>query len=239
MQVSVSADLLGLDILQSNVSSFGTMPLIQFNSSRGVSDNPGLMLKRWLDLVLSLLALIVLSPIFLIIAVLIKLDSKGPALFSQKRVGKNGRVFYLYKFRSMIEGAEDLIDDLKNQNEMSGPVFKLSNDPRITNLGRFLRKYSLDELPQLYNVLVGEMSLVGPRPPLPKEIVSYQRKQRRRLSMRPGLTCTWQVLGRNNISDFDSWAEMDLDYVDNWTLGRDLKLLLKTIPVVISGSGAK
>ncbi len=239
VQVSVSADLLGLDILQSNVSSFGTMPLIQFNSSRGVSDNPGLMLKRWLDLVLSLLALIVLSPIFLIIAVLIKLDSKGPALFSQKRVGKNGRVFYLYKFRSMIEGAEDLIDDLKNQNEMSGPVFKLSNDPRITNLGRFLRKYSLDELPQLYNVLVGEMSLVGPRPPLPKEIVSYQRKQRRRLSMRPGLTCTWQVLGRNNISDFDSWAEMDLDYVDNWTLGRDLKLLLKTIPVVISGSGAK
>ena len=139
----------------------------------------------------------------------------------------------------MILGAEDLIEDLEEKNEMSGPVFKISNDPRITKLGKFLRKFSLDELPQLYNVLLGEMSLVGPRPPLPKEITSYKRKQRRRLSMRPGLTCTWQVHGRNNISDFDSWAEMDLEYVDNWTLGRDLKLLLKTIPAVLSGSGAK
>ncbi len=239
VQVSLSADLLGLDVAQPNISSFGSLPLIQFQISRGSSDNPGLLLKRAIDFICSLLGLVIFSPLFLLIAFIIKFDSKGSVFFSQKRVGKNGRIFNLYKFRSMIPGAEELLDDLKDKNEMSGPVFKISDDPRITKFGKFLRKYSLDELPQLYNVLLGEMSLVGPRPPLPKEISSYQRKQRRRLSMRPGLTCTWQVQGRNDISDFDSWAEMDLEYVDNWTLGRDLKLLLKTIPVVLSGSGAK
>ena len=152
-------------------------------------------------------------------------------------MGLNGRKFRMYKFRSMYQGAEEHLDELKDQNEMTGPVFKIANDPRITPVGRFIRKYSIDELPQLFNVSKGEMSLVGPRPPVYREIAEYQRWQRRRLSMRPGITCIWQVSGRNDIC-FDEWMELDLQYIDNWSFWLDLKLLFKTIPAVLAGKGA-
>lgn len=239
VQVSLAADLFSLDIFRSDITNFGTVPLIQFHPSKGGSDHTGLFFKRLIDLSAATLLLIFFLPFFVLIAVLIKLDSRGSVFFYQKRVGKNGRIFTLLKFRSMIEGAEQMRSELEDLNEMSGPVFKISNDPRVTKIGKILRKYSLDELPQLFNILKGDMSLVGPRPPLPQEVEMYERKQRRRLSMRPGLTCTWQVSGRNDIPDFESWAELDLEYVDNWSLLNDFKLLLKTIPAVLSASGAK
>jgi lipopolysaccharide/colanic/teichoic acid biosynthesis glycosyltransferase len=145
----------------------------------------------------------------------------------------------MLKFRSMVDGAEKALSDLKSVNEMRGPAFKLKNDPRVTPFGRVLRRFSLDELPQLWNVFVGDMSLVGPRPPIPGEVSLYERRSRRRLSMRPGLTCTWQVSGRNNISDFDTWVKLDLDYIDNWSLSGDLMLLVRTIPAVLFGTGAR
>ena len=174
----------------------------------------------------------------LLTALCIKFDSRGPVFFKQSRMGLNGRIFTLLKFRSMVEGAEERLPELLDQNEMTGPVFKMKNDPRVTRVGRFIRRYSIDELPQLINVLLGDMSLVGPRPPLPDEVSMYVRKHRRRLSMRPGLTCIWQISGRNQIPDFEEWAALDLQYIDNWSLRRDFQILLKTIPVVISGSGA-
>jgi lipopolysaccharide/colanic/teichoic acid biosynthesis glycosyltransferase len=191
------------------------------------------------DVVLSALFLVLCLPLCIGISLLIKLTSKGPVIFSQKRVGLNGRIFDLYKFRSMVDGAADQLDDLKKFNEMSGPVFKMTEDPRITPFGRLLRRYSLDELPQLYNVLKGDMSLVGPRPPLPGEVSLYERRDRRRLSMRPGITCTWQVSGRNTIKDFDHWVRLDLDYIDNWSLKRDFILIFRTVPAVFFGTGAK
>jgi lipopolysaccharide/colanic/teichoic acid biosynthesis glycosyltransferase len=163
----------------------------------------------------------------------------GPVFFKQTRVGLNGRLFQMLKFRSMYLGSEANTEALKAYNEMQGPAFKMSNDPRVTPFGRILRRFSLDELPQLYNVLVGEMSLVGPRPPIPGEVSLYERRSRRRLSMRPGLTCTWQVSGRNEISDFAQWVKLDLDYIDNWSLLGDLWLLLRTIPAVLVGRGAR
>jgi lipopolysaccharide/colanic/teichoic acid biosynthesis glycosyltransferase len=153
-------------------------------------------------------------------------------------VGLNGRLFDLYKFRSMFVDSEGQLDALRDKNEMQGPVFKIKDDPRVTPLGRFLRRYSLDELPQLWNVLRGEMSLVGPRPPVPGEVSMYERRDRRRLSMRPGITCIWQVSGRNEICDFESWVKLDLEYIDNWSLGRDILLMLRTIPAVLFGRGA-
>jgi lipopolysaccharide/colanic/teichoic acid biosynthesis glycosyltransferase len=167
----------------------------------------------------------------------IRLSSQGGVLFRQTRCGLYGRRFTLYKFRTMVEGAEDRLAELQHLNEMDGPVFKSRRDPRVTRLGRLLRKFSLDELPQLWNVLRGDMSLVGPRPPIPEEVARYERWQRRRLSMKPGLTCLWQVNGRNEL-DFRSWIDLDLQYIDSWSLGLDLRILLKTIPVVLSGRGA-
>jgi lipopolysaccharide/colanic/teichoic acid biosynthesis glycosyltransferase len=158
-------------------------------------------------------------------------------LFRQIRCGLNGRVFTLYKFRTMVADAEHRRGELQHLNEMAGPVFKLRRDPRVTLLGRFLRRFSLDELPQLWNVLRGDMSLVGPRPPIPEEVAQYQRWQRRRLSMKPGLTCLWQISGRNDL-DFDRWMQLDLEYIDSWSPTLDLKILLKTIPAVLSGKGA-
>jgi lipopolysaccharide/colanic/teichoic acid biosynthesis glycosyltransferase len=172
----------------------------------------------------------------LLIALLIKLTSKGPVLFTQRRSGLNGRQFSLYKFRTMVNNAEELKSQLAQDNEMDGPVFKMKKDPRVTRLGSFLRKSSLDELPQLFNILKGEMSLVGPRPPLPEEVERYQLWQRRRLSMKPGLTCIWQVSGRNDIS-FDNWMKMDLDYIDNWSLLFDLKLISITVKEMLLGKG--
>lgn len=193
--------------------------------------------KRATDLALSALALAVLAIPLLLIALLVKLTSKGPVLFVQKRVGMNGRVFRCLKFRTMVVNAEELKASLEHLNEMSGPVFKIRNDPRITAIGRTLRKYSLDELPQLLNVLLGDMSIVGPRPPLPDEVSAYEPWQRRRLAMRPGLTCLWQISGRNNV-DFDRWMHLDLKYIDEWSYVRDWLIIAKTVPVVLFGEGA-
>ncbi|MGE5234541.1 MAG: sugar transferase [Acidobacteriota bacterium] len=208
--------------------TFATAPNSQFQ----------LAIKRALDVVLSAVLLALAAPLVLLIAFLIKLTSGGgTVVFRQTRCGLNGRSFTLYKFRTMVEDAEQRRRALEHLNEMNGPVFKLRADPRVTLLGKFLRKFSLDELPQLWNVLRGDMSLVGPRPPIPEEVRQYQRWQRRRLAMKPGLTCLWQISGRNNL-DFDRWMELDLEYIDSWTPWLDLKILLKTIPVVLSGKGA-
>ena len=197
-----------------------------------------LLVKRMMDILFSLFLLVIFSPLFLVSAVLIKRSSPGPVFFSQERVGLNKRRFRLYKFRTMIPDAERKLAELECFNELSGPVFKIKNDPRITPIGKFLRKTSIDELPQLYNVLIGDMSLVGPRALPVRDYNGFDQDwHRRRFSVRPGITCLWQVNGRNNIP-FDQWMELDLEYIDNWSLWLDAKILLKTIPAVISGHGA-
>jgi exopolysaccharide biosynthesis polyprenyl glycosylphosphotransferase len=195
-----------------------------------------LLVKAILDRSLTLAGLLVLSPLLVLIAVSVKVSSKGPVFFRQERCGLNGRKFILYKFRTMVPEAEKLKGRLLAANEMDGPVFKIKNDPRVTPLGKILRRTSMDELPQLINVLRGEMSLVGPRPPLPSEVKEYKHWQLRRLSMKPGLTCIWQVSGRNDVG-FEEWMRMDLEYIDRWSLLLDFKLLLKTVQVVILGTG--
>ncbi len=197
-----------------------------------------LALKRAFDLAASSVLLVALVPLFLLIAVATKLTSPGPVLFRQTRVGLNGRRFTLYKFRSMVQDAEARKGELQHLNEMAGPVFKIRNDPRVTPVGRLLRRTSLDELPQLLNVLKGAMSLVGPRPPVPEEVSTYEPRQRRRLSMKPGLTCLWQINGRNGIVDFEKWMALDLQYIDNWSLKLDFQIFVKTIPAVLLGKGA-
>jgi exopolysaccharide biosynthesis polyprenyl glycosylphosphotransferase len=194
-------------------------------------------LKRAFDILSSGVALWLLSPLLIGVALMIKLTSRGPVLFRQVRVGMHGRPFRMLKFRTMVENAESLKETLAAKNEMDGPVFKMKRDPRITSIGRFLRKFSIDELPQLVNVLRGDMSVVGPRPPVPNEVARYEPWQRRRLSVRPGLTCIWQVSGRNEIS-FEQWMFMDLQYIDHWTFSNDIGLILKTLPVVLTGRGA-
>ena len=200
-------------------------------------DQVRLLIKRAMDVLGSLALLVLLAPVLVLIGLVVKLTSKGPVLFVQKRAGLNGRLFDFCKFRTMVHGAEQLRFGLIGQNEMNGPVFKIKNDPRITRVGRFLRRYSLDELPQLWNVLKGDMSLVGPRPLMPHEVAEYESWHRRRMSMRPGLTCLWQVSGRNRV-DFQRWMELDLEYIDRWSLGMDLHILARTLPAVMSGRGA-
>jgi exopolysaccharide biosynthesis polyprenyl glycosylphosphotransferase len=196
-----------------------------------------LLAKRLLDASVSLAVLIFLMPLMLVVAILIKLTSPGPVFFVQNRVGMNQRQFRLYKFRSMVVDAEKRKLEMAHLNERDGPAFKMENDPRTTRIGRFIRKTSIDELPQLFNVLSGEMSLVGPRPPLPDEVKRYEWLFRKRLSVKPGITCIWQISGRNNVS-FDRWMQMDHEYVENWSLWLDLKILLKTIPAVLLSHGA-
>lgn len=196
-----------------------------------------LFLKRAADIVLSILGIIIISPLLLIVALFIKLDSKGPVFIHQKRIGKNGAPFHMHKFRSMVNNAEELKEQLEKYNEADGPAFKMKNDPRITRVGRFIRKFSIDELPQLFNVLMGEMSLIGPRPPLPSEVEQYSDYQWRRLDIRPGITGLWQVSGRSDIT-FDEWVKLDLYYIEKWSISLELKILLKTIPVVLKGEGA-
>ena len=193
--------------------------------------------KRALDLLGSAILLLMLSPLLLIITVLVRLTSRGPVLYRWRVVGKGGRPFVGYKFRSMIANADDLRRDLMAQNEMTGPVFKVTADPRVTKVGAWLRRYSLDELPQLYSVLKGDMSLVGPRPPLVTEYVQFTDYQKQKLAVKPGITCLWQVSGRNRINDFNEWVALDLEYIRNWSLGLDLKILLKTAREVCIGSG--
>ncbi len=196
-----------------------------------------LALKRAMDICVSGVALALLAPLMLAVAALIKVSSRGPVLFKQVRVGLHGKTFNMLKFRSMVVNAEELRAKLLSMNEQTGPVFKLQRDPRITAVGRFIRKFSIDELPQLINVLRGEMAIVGPRPPIPTEVEQYQAWQRRRLSVRPGLTCVWQVSGRNEIS-FEEWMYLDMQYIDHWSLAQDFQLILKTVPIVLTGRGA-
>lgn len=232
-----------LDFLSAQISrpSFDVLhgrPVMVFRSTpepswQGVA-------KQLIDFVGSAILLVLLSPVFAIIALLIKLTSPGPVLFRQLRCGLNGKPFTMYKFRTMVTDAEQRKQELAVFNEMSGPVFKMTNDPRVIPVGRFLRKYSLDELPQLYNVLRGEMSLVGPRPLPVAEVKCFDElSHRRRLSVKPGLTGLWQISGRNKLADFKEWIRLDLEYIDNWSLWLDLKILLKTIPAVLRAEGAK
>lgn len=196
-----------------------------------------LALKRGLDVVGAVLLIILLSPVLLAIAAAVVLTSPGDCLYFQERVGKHGRVFRMPKFRSMYVGAEARLAELETLNEVTGPVFKMRRDPRVTPVGRFLRRLSLDELPQLWNVLIGQMSLVGPRPPVPHECEQYTDREWRRLDVKPGLTCIWQVSGRSDV-DFHTWVDMDLQYIREWTLLLDVRLLARTIPAVVSGRGA-
>jgi exopolysaccharide biosynthesis polyprenyl glycosylphosphotransferase len=212
----------------------GDAPLLTFSAAP--LDDLNLMVKRFADIIISALALLILSPIMAIAAILIRLTSPGPIIFRQARCGLNGRRFTLYKFRSMVENADLLKPQLEHLSEKR-IAFKISRDPRVTGVGRWLRKFSIDELPQLYNVFRGDMSIVGPRPPIPEEVERYERWQRRRLRMRPGLTCLWAVMGRDRLN-FDAWMRMDISYIENWSLKLDWSIMLKTIPHVLAGKGA-
>jgi len=238
VEVWLLADFFQTQISQTTMDDFLGRPTLVFRSAPEASwQGVG---KQILDVVGAVNALLVLAIPMLFVALLIRLTSNGPVLFRQRRSGLNGQPFTMLKFRTMVTDAEQQKAELAAFNEMEGPTFKLTEDPRITGLGRILRKFSIDELPQLWNVIRGDMSLVGPRP-LPVDEVKQinDRAHRRRLSVRPGLTCLWQISGRNRISTFGEWVRLDLEYIDNWSLWLDLKILLKTIPVVILGTGAK
>ena len=193
--------------------------------------------KRAFDFAVSLLLLILLAPLFLVLAVAVTLSSHGPVFYRWRVVGERGRPFTGYKFRSMYSNADELKQKLQSLNEMSGPVFKLTNDPRVTRLGGFLRRYSLDELPQIYSVLKGDMSLVGPRPPLVTEYIRFTDYQKQKLAVKPGITCLWQISGRNDIRDFDDWVRLDLEYIRTWSLQLDFWILMRTAGEVFAGSG--
>ncbi len=233
---SVSMDLFNLHISRARQTDFSGFPLLEFDTF--YAKEWQLFVKRVIDVFISLGAILFFSPLMLIVGLAIRLTSKGPVYFKQTRVGLQGRRFTLYKFRSMIVDAEKAREKLLQENEMDGPVFKIKRDPRITPIGQFLRKTSIDELPQFFNVLRGDMSNVGPRPPLVHEVQEYEVWQRRRLSLKPGITCIWQVSGRNKIG-FDQWMKMDLDYIDNWSLGMDFQILIRTFFVVLVGYGAE
>jgi exopolysaccharide biosynthesis polyprenyl glycosylphosphotransferase len=238
VEVWLLADFFQTRISQTTVDDLHGHPMLVFRSGPDVSWQA--MGKSAIDFIGSLSLILLLSPIMLAAALAVRLTSPGPVFFRQQRAGLNGRPFTMLKFRSMVTNAEQLKQELAALNEMSGPVFKVTNDPRVTATGRFLRKWSIDELPQLFNILRGEMSLVGPRPLPVDEVARFDDlAHRRRLSVRPGLTCIWQVRGRNNVSDFKEWVRLDLEYIDNWSLWLDFKILLMTIPAVFTGAGAK
>ncbi len=201
------------------------------------SNNMPLLIKTMADIYFSITAVILLFPFFLLIALIIKFESRGPVFFKQERVGLRGRKFKLYKFRTMVADAEQLMEKLREKNEMDGPTFKMKDDPRITRFGKFLRKTGLDEFPQLFNVIAGQMSLIGPRPPIESEVKQYERWQLRRLSVKPGITCTWQIIPNRNDVKFEKWMALDLQYIDNWSLARDIKLFFKTIGTMFFASG--
>ena len=213
----------------------GTQLGFESEATRGFSFYEAI--KRLIDITCSFVGILVLSPLFIIIAIIIKFTSKGPVFFSQKRVGRNGKEFDMYKFRSMVVNAEELKEKLAAQNEMSGPMFKMKDDPRVTKVGKFIRKTSIDELPQLWNILKGDMSLVGPRPSLPKEVAQFEDWMHKRLDVKPGLTCYWQVSGRNNI-DFEDWMKLDVKYVKERNLWIDIKLIFKTVGVLFGDKNA-
>jgi exopolysaccharide biosynthesis polyprenyl glycosylphosphotransferase len=238
VEVWLVADFFKTQISRTGLDDFYGAPVLVFRTVPEASWES--VLKQVMDFCGTVVALVIFAIPLLIVSLLVKLTSPGPIFFRQQRSGLNGRPFILYKFRTMVTNAEQLKHELAAMNEMSGPVFKLTNDPRVTPLGRFLRKSSIDELPQLLNVLRGEMSLVGPRP-LPVDEVKrfHDLAHRRRLSVKPGLTCLWQISGRNNVKDFKDWVRLDLEYIDNWSLWLDCKILCRTVPVVLVGVGAK
>ncbi len=236
VRAHVSLDIFPHVLARPVLEELDGIPLLTFTTT---PTNPAeIAAKRAIDLVFALALFLVTLPIQLLAALAIRLGSGGPILFRQVRCGLNGRLFTLLKFRTMQSGAEERLTEISHLNEMTGPVFKVRHDPRLTPVGRLLRRLSIDELPQLWNVIVGNMSLVGPRPPLPEEVSRYEPWQRRRLSMKPGLTCLWQVSGRNEV-DFDRWMALDLKYIDTWSPLLDLKILLKTVPAVLTGRGAR
>ncbi len=218
------------------VSSIGTLPLITYHTIALNSYEQ--FVKRMMDLVFGILALVIFSPLMMITAIAIKLDSPGPVIFKQTRIGQNGRQFKMYKFRSMCQDAEAKKAELMDQNQMDGLMFKMKDDPRVTKVGKFIRKTSIDELPQLFNVIKGEMSLVGTRPPTTEEVAGYKRSQWRRISIKPGITGLWQISGRSEIKSFDEVVELDLRYIDNWTLWSDIRILFCTVGVLLSKKGA-
>jgi exopolysaccharide biosynthesis polyprenyl glycosylphosphotransferase len=232
------ADFVKTSIARPSFDVLGTRPMLVFRTTPEISW--ALLVKATIDRVGATVALVLASPLFVIVALAIRLTSPGPVIFRQLRGGKNGKPFVMYKFRSMRTDAEMQRAELEAFNVMSGPVFKVEADPRVTKVGAIIRKWSLDELPQLLNVLRGEMSLVGPRPLPLYEVEKFENTaQRRRLSVKPGLTCLWQVSGRNEVRDFSEWVRLDLAYIDNWSIWLDLKILLKTIPTVLTGAGAR
>lgn len=212
--------------------------LPELDRRRGLAFRSQIAVKRLIDVIAAAVLLALLSPLLLLIALLVKLSSPGPVFYRWRVVGEKGRYFTGYKFRTMTDNADRLKQELLTQNEMSGPVFKMEDDPRITRCGRFLRRFSLDELPQLWSVLKGDMSLVGPRPPLQEEYEHFNDWQKRKLAARPGITCLWQVSGRNRIRDFDDWVRLDLEYIKNWSLWLDVKILFRTAIAVVTGRGA-
>lgn len=221
-------------IARVKVEDLGPIPLLTFTTIP--TNTLALAVKRVFDVLFSLFLLIATSPVLLVTATLLRATSKGGALFTQERSGKNGRVFTIYKFRSMVVDAEEVrAKSLEHKNEMDGPVFMILDDPRVTRIGKFIRKVSIDELPQLWNVFKGDMSMIGPRPPLPSEVAKYERWQRRRLSMKPGIVCLWQVSGNYLVKDFTEWVRLDLEYIDRWSLKLDAKIFFKTIPTVLFG----
>ena len=236
VRAHVSLDIFPHVLARPILEELDGIPLLSFTTTP--SKPLELVAKRGIDVALAAMFLLATLPVQLLAALLIKITSHGPIFFRQVRCGLNGRHFLLMKFRTMSAGAEERLHEVSHLNEMSPPVFKVSKDPRSTPVGRLLRRLSIDELPQLWNVILGDMSLVGPRPPLPEEVARYEPWQRRRLSMKPGLTCLWQVSGRNEL-DFDRWMALDLKYIDTWSPMLDLKILLKTVPAVLSGRGAR
>ena len=237
VEVWLAADFFNTQIARTTVDDFHGVPLLVFQTTPAPSLQS--LTKQMIDYIGAFSMILILSPLLLICALSIKLTSQGPIMFRQKRSGINGRPFTMFKFRSMNTNAEQRKHELEAMNEMSGPVFKVSSDPRITPIGKILRKYSLDELPQLINVLQGSMSLVGPRPLPEDETKRFEDlSHRRRLSVKPGLTCLWQISGRNEVKEFSDWVRLDLEYIDNWSLWLDIKILIRTIPVVLKGTGA-
>jgi exopolysaccharide biosynthesis polyprenyl glycosylphosphotransferase len=236
IRTRVAMNIFNNRVARLEVEELEGVPFLTFTTTP--SNETQLAFKRLLDVCISALLLLLTAPVLVIAALAVKFTSPGSVVFKQKRIGLNGRMFTLYKFRTMIEDAHERRDEVAHLNEMNGPVFKAKEDPRVTSVGKWLRRFSLDEIPQLWNVLKGDMSLVGPRPPIPEEVASYHRWHRRRLSMKPGLTCLWQVSGRNEIADFDRWMQLDLQYIDNWSPSLDFKILLRTIPAVLTGRGA-
>mgnify|MGYP000896892858 CR=1 FL=1 len=235
ISVSLMPDLYHTNIARAVPSSLNGTPTVAY---RRVPENlVALGFKHLVDKTGAVIGILLAAPIMITAAIAIKLESRGPVFFKQTRSGANGRPFPLYKFRTMTADAERHKESLRDLNEMSGPVFKIKQDPRVTRVGRVLRKYSIDEIPQFFNILRGEMSLVGPRPPLPSEVANYEPWQRRKLAVKPGLTCIWQVSGRNQI-DFEDWMRLDLEYIDNWSLWLDARILAKTVPTVLKGEGA-